>query len=161
MTTTRGISGSLAALSIALSGCVEPASMMALSERRAGADDAYALVSVAGEPLPALTVRNELVTVSTMADTIWLSPDGTGRRVTVERSHSAQSLPPGEVTRRSEHRFGWSVDATGAFEGSIPCSDNASCVPPPHYRGTLTADRLTLNHALYYVTPLEYQRRGR
>ena len=161
MPTARGMMGSLALLAIAIAGCAAPASPVALSAHLTETDDAYVLVSVAGEALPATTVRNDVVTVSTIADSIWLSPDGTGRRVMVERSHSTRSLPPGELTRRSEHLFRYSLATTGAFEGSLACRENGSCVPPPHYRGTVTADRLTLTHALYYRVPLEYRRRPR
>ena len=161
MPTARRMTGWITLVVIAAASCAGPASPGALAELLRASDEAYVLVAVAGEGLPAATVRNELVTVSTIADSIWLSPDGSGRRVMVERSHSAQSLPSGELTRRSEHLFRYSVSTAGAFEGSIPCRENGSCAPPLHYRGVLTTDRLTLTHALYYRVPLEYQRRPR
>ena len=161
MPTTRRMTAAATLLAITAASCATPASPVALSRHLTAPDDAFVLVSAAGQELPATTVRNGLVRVSTIADSIWLSPDGSGRRVMVETSQSAQSLPPGEITRRSEHLFRYSASAAGAFEGSLPCRDNGSCAPPPHYRGILTPNRLTLTQALYYNVPLEYRRRSR
>jgi hypothetical protein len=122
--------------------------------------DAYVLRTVAGEQVPAVAVSNGLVVVVKLADTIWLRADGTGREVKVERSRSDVSLPPGEITRRYEHSFHYRV-SDGGFEVEFPCPPNASCVAPPHYRGELTAGRLRLDHALYYRTPLEFERAPR
>ena len=150
----------IALVALAMVGCAGPAAPDGPGLRFMPSREAYVLVAVDGAPLPAVTVQNEFTTVTTLADSIWLGLDGTGRRVTVERSHSPQALPEGEITRRSEHHFRYLVTG-GVMEASVVCGPNALCVRPPHYRGTLTSTHLTLTYALYYRTPLEYRRADR
>jgi len=118
----------------------------------------YVLRTVAGNPVPAVLVDNEHATIVTLADTVWLEADGTGVEVATERStDKASGAPP--VVRTDARPFSYGT-ARGRIDVSFECNDVVirSCSPPPHYRGALTDARLLLDHALYYRTPLEYER---
>ena len=118
----------------------------------------YVLRTVAGAELPAVLVDNEHAEIVSLADTIWLEADGSGLEVAVERStdKAAETAP---VTRRDERPFSYSLDR-GRIEVGFECNDVVirSCSPPPHLRGVLADQKLVLDHALYYRTPLEYER---
>ena len=118
----------------------------------------YVLRTVAGNPVPAVLVDNEHVTIVALADTVWLEADGTGVELSTERTtDKASGAPP--VVRTDARPFTYGV-AGGRIDVSFECNDVIirSCSPPPHYRGVLTDARLALDHALYYRTPLEYER---
>lgn len=118
----------------------------------------YVLRTVAGEPVPAPLIDNEYATIVTLADTVWLEPGGTGVEVATERStDKASGAPP--VVRTDARPFSYGL-AGGRIEVSFECNDVIirSCSAPPHYRGTLTEARLTLDNALSYRTPLAYER---
>lgn len=117
----------------------------------------YVLRTVAGEPVPAALIDNEHATIITLADTLWLEDDGTGVEVATERStDKASGAPP--VVRTDARRFTYRL-ARGRIEVSFECNDVIirSCSAPPHYLGRLTDVRLTLENALSYRTPLEYE----
>jgi hypothetical protein len=91
----------------------------------------YVLRTVAGAELPAVLVDNE----------------------------HAEIVSPAPVTRLDERPFSYSLDR-GRIEVGFECNDVVirSCSPPPHLRGVLADQKLVLDHALYYRTPLEYER---
>jgi hypothetical protein len=118
----------------------------------------YVLRSVAGDPVPAVLIDNEYVTIVALADTIWLEADGSGIEVATERAtDKASGTPP--VVSSDERPFSYDL-AGGRIEVSLECIDVIirSCVAPPHYQGGLTEARLTLDRALHYRTPLSYDR---
>jgi hypothetical protein len=118
----------------------------------------YVLRTVAGDPVPAVLVDNEHVTIVTLADTVWLEADGTGIEVATERStDKASGATP--VVRTDARPFSYGL-AGGRIEVSFECNDVIirSCIAPPHYQGGLTEARLTLDRALHYRTPLSYER---
>jgi hypothetical protein len=120
----------------------------------------YVLRSVAGDPLPAVLVDNEHATVVSIADTIWLEPDGTGVEVATERSTDKGTAHT--VVHRDERPFTYQLQQ-GGIEVSFECNDVIirSCSAPPHLRGVLREADLVLHSALYYRTPLEYERAQR
>jgi len=126
-------------------------------DRTGGLATGYVLRSVAGDALPAALVVNDHVTIVALADTVWLRPDGTGLQVVVHRVADAGA--PQSAEYRFEQPF--TYQQTGErIAISLDCIDVIirSCVPPPHYQGTLSESSLTLDAALFYRTPLLYHR---
>lgn len=119
--------------------------------------EVYALRAVAGKALPAIGVEHEHLRLTILADTLWLRPDGTGERRTVEHTVSSNALPPGEATHDHRTSLTYRVDGD-RFTAEFPCRDMAMCVAPPHLVGTLVDGALTLDYALYLRTPLSYSR---
>lgn len=117
----------------------------------------YVLRKVAGDPLPAALVDNEHATVLSLADTIWLEPGGSGVEVAIERSTDKGTAST--VVYRDERRFSYQLDRN-KIQVSFECNDVIirSCSPPPHLFGVLGKGTLVLHSALYYRTPLEYER---
>jgi hypothetical protein len=118
----------------------------------------YVLRTVAGDPLPTALIDNEYATIVTLADTVWLEADGSGVEVATERSTDKSSGTP-PVVRTDARPFSYSL-AGSRIEVSFECNDVIirSCLAPPHYRGRLTDERLALESAMAYRTPLEYER---
>jgi hypothetical protein len=146
------------ALLLLACGHSEPGPQTEPREGPSATASAYVLRTVAGDPVPAVLVDNEHVTIVTLADTVWLEADGTGVEVATERTTDKASGAPA-VVRTDARPFTYEV-ARGRIDVSFECNDVIirSCVAPPHYQGALTDARLTLNQALYYRTPLEYER---
>jgi len=118
----------------------------------------YVLRKVAGAGLPAVLLDNVHATIVSLADTIWLEPDGTGVEVSTEQSQD-KGAAEGPITRTDERPFSYGLDRN-RIEIAFECNDVIirSCSPPPHLMGVLTESGLLLDHALYYRTPLEYER---
>ena len=146
------------ALMLLACGHSEPGPQTAPREAPSAAARSYVLRTVAGDPVPAVLVDNEHVTIVTLADTVWLEADGTGVEVATERTTDKASGAPA-VVRTDARPFTYGA-AGGRIDVSFECNDVIirSCVAPPHYQGTLTDARLALDHALYYRTPLDYER---
>jgi hypothetical protein len=118
----------------------------------------YVLRSVAGYPPP--VVANEVATLVVIADTIRLGSDGTGSESGVELLVD-NTLPEGGLKQGYEREFNYR--RTGhRIEVEFPCPPNALmlCIAPPHYVGTFTAGGLEFSFALYYRTPLVFERVG-
>jgi hypothetical protein len=116
----------------------------------------YVLRTLAGDPLPA--VGNQAANLVVIGDTIQLRADGTGLETGVELVLDG-TLPGGEIKRGYERQFSYRLSGT-RLEVEFPCPRDALmlCAAPPHYAGSLTADGLELDHALYYRTPLQFDR---
>ena len=116
----------------------------------------YVLRTVAGDPLPAILVDNEHATVVSIADTIWLEPDGTGVEVATERSTDKGTART--VVHRDERPFSYTLERD-RIAVSFECNDVIirSCAPPPHLLGVLRASGLVLESTLYHRTPLVYE----
>jgi hypothetical protein len=150
---------------LALSGLLQPACRHTETDPTDGPSQTpgltarmYVLRSVAGDELPAVLLDNEFVTIVSLADTIWLESDGTGLELSTERSTDKGS-GAAPITRQDERPFSYAV-VRGRIEVGFECLDVIirSCSPPPHLQGTLTEDRMVLDHAFHYRAPLEYQR---
>jgi hypothetical protein len=112
--------------------------------------------TVGGDPLP--VVANEAGTLTAIADTIRLGPNGSGIQRGVERVSDA-TLPGATATRRYERSFTYRTTGQG-IEISLECPPDTLmlCVAPPHFIGVLTQSGLDFTHALYYRTPVHYDR---
>ena len=156
----RSINRSLLSPALLLLACghSEPGPQTGPREIPSATAKTYVLRTVAGNPVPAVLVDNEHVTIVTLADTVWLEADGTGVEVATERTTDKASGAPA-VVRRDARPFTYGV-AGGRIDVSFECNDMIirSCVAPPHYQGALTDARLALDYALYYRTPLDYER---
>jgi hypothetical protein len=118
----------------------------------------YVLRTVAGDALPAVLVNNEHVTIVGLADTIWLEPDGSGLEISREQA-TDKGTGADPVLYRNERPFTYVV--SGNFiEVSYECNDVIirSCVAPPHLLGVVGEVKLVLDKALYYRTPLVFER---
>jgi hypothetical protein len=118
----------------------------------------YVLRQVAGDPIPAILVDNEHATIVSLADTVWLERDGTGREAATERSID-KGIAGAPVVRRDERPFSYEV-ARDRITVSFECNDVIirSCAAPPHLRGVLTSSSLVFHQALHIRTPLVYER---
>jgi hypothetical protein len=116
----------------------------------------YVLRTLAGDPLPA--VGNQAANLVVMGDTIRLRADGTGLETGVELVLDG-TLPEGEIKRGYERQFNYRLSGS-RIEVEFPCPRDALmlCAALPHYTGSLTADGLELDYALYYRTPLVFER---
>ena len=116
----------------------------------------YVLRTLAGDALP--VVGNQVATLVVLGDTIRLERNGTGLETGMELVIDA-TLPEGEAKRHYERPFNYR--RIGArIEVEFPCPIDALmiCATPPHYVGALTAEGLELSYALYYRTPLVFER---
>ncbi len=122
-----------------------------------GTYDEYVLRSIAGEPPPAIFVDHEGGTLRILADTLFLTADGTGREVqrlefTDKAEGSVQVFTAGnELTYTTEE---------GRLEITYECNDVitvTSCVAPPHLVGSFTPTGLRFTFSLGRA-PLEFER---
>jgi hypothetical protein len=68
-------------------------------------------------------------------------------------------VPGGEFKRRYEREFNYTL-AGDHLEIAFPCPTDAliQCAAAPHYVGKVTPDGLEFEYALYYRTPLIFER---
>jgi hypothetical protein len=149
----------------AAAGCIPVAVMACASagdllipDHALAAGGAYVLRSAGGEPVPAVWISNESVTVTVLADTIRIGTDGRGDRVLVEEYRESGSGGP--VRLRQSGGF-TVVRRDARIEITLPCPDLGLCVAPPHLVGQITPGGLVFDEALNYITPLRYDRVGR
>jgi hypothetical protein len=118
----------------------------------------YVLRSLAGYPPP--VVGNEAANLVVIGDTIRLNLDGTGVERGLELLLDA-TVPQGELKRSYERWFHYRLSES-RIEVEFSCSADALmlCAAPPHYLGTVTPEGLEFGHALYYRTPLVFERVG-
>ncbi|HSJ06795.1 MAG TPA: hypothetical protein VK936_08835 [Longimicrobiales bacterium] len=91
---------------------------------------AWALESLDGGSLPAVSVANEWVTLLTRADTLRF--DGGTRGTQIVHWDAAYSSPEvADESGRTESAFRYRV-RQGRVEISFDCPPNALCVAPPH-----------------------------
>lgn len=125
--------------------------------------DSYALVRVAGDPMPATIVVGDYTDIEILGDTLQFGPDGNGTEIVVTRQVYPDQAPGEPV--REERAFQYRINGT-ALEIEFPCPDlaagnTASCVAPPHYRGSvINSIQINFDLALGYPTPLLFQRLG-
>ncbi|HJR16382.1 MAG TPA: hypothetical protein VJ808_05970 [Gemmatimonadales bacterium] len=143
---------SLSCRSVETDGTAGPSESPGLTARM------YVLRSIAGERLPAVLLDNEYVTIISLADTLWLAPEGSGREIATERSLDKGSTE-GPIVRRDERPFAYGT-SRNRIEIAFECNDVIirSCSAPPHLKGVLTETGLVLEHALYDKGPLVYER---
>ena len=139
---------------VLLAGCGEPLG----PEDVAGT---YVLRSIAGEPLPAVSLASGDGTFRIVADTLRLRADGTGRRLTTAEIELAVA-PAGEDGQevvRGERALRFRV--VGArVEIEYVCGINEMCVAPPHLSGRRGRGELRIDYALGGRVPLVYARIG-
>lgn len=118
----------------------------------------YVLRSLAGIPPP--VVGNQAANLVVIGDTIRLRAGGTGIETGMELAIDA-TMPQGEIKRAYEREFSYRLSGD-RIEVEFPCPRDALmlCAAPPHYVGSLTAEGLEFGYALYYRTPLVFQRVG-
>jgi hypothetical protein len=140
MTTSHRVSRGLAAASLSLlTSCGEPTS----PSRAAGV---YVLTQVAGDALPTALLTNESVRIMVIADTLRLSPDGTGVRTSAYRTDFLSILD--KAPESSEHSQAFSFRVTGdRVEIGFHCPPNANCAPPPHIIATRSGEGLDIEFA--------------
>lgn len=116
----------------------------------------YVLRTIAGYPPP--VVGNQAANLVVLGDTIRLESDGTGVETGMELVIDA-TLPAGEAKRQYERPFNYRLIG-GRIEVEFPCPIHALmlCAAAPHYVGALTGEALEFSYALYYRTPLVFQR---
>jgi hypothetical protein len=124
-------------------------------------DEEYVLRSVAGAALPATVVVGDATEWQIVADTMRFRSDGTGTEVFVWRTTVAGQAP-GDP-EREERSFQYQLKPNGVVEIEFPCPDfpagnTASCIAPPHYRGTIGDAEIEFDFALSYPTPFRFER---
>src|ERR1043165_7843861 len=116
--------------------------------------DSYVLVRVAGQPMPATIVVGNYTSMQIVADTMQFDGDGRGTEVFVSRP-TYPTEPPGDPVRE-ERTFQYRVTGN-VIEIEFPCPDlasnTASCIAPPHYRGSMNQIQISFDLALNYPTP--------
>jgi hypothetical protein len=91
---------------------------------------AYALESIDGAPIPAVSVANDWVTLVTRADTLRFGDGAMG--VNIVHWEAAYSSPEvADESGRTESAFSYRL-REGRVEISFPCPPNALCMAPPH-----------------------------
>ena len=122
-----------------------------------GTYDEYVLRFVAGEPLPAIFVDHEGGTLRILADTLFLTADGTGREVQrLEFTDKAEGAVQA-FTAANELTY---TAEDGRLEITYECNDvfiATSCVAPPHLVGLFTPTGLRFTFSLGRA-PLEFER---
>jgi hypothetical protein len=127
------------------------------------APDSYALVRVAGDPMPATIVVGDFTSIEIVGDTLTFGTDGRGSQIFVSRP-TFPDQPPGPPVR--EERAFTYRKVGNVLEIEFPCPDlaagnTASCIAPPHYRGSvINSIQINFDLALGYPTPLLFQRLG-
>jgi hypothetical protein len=121
----------------------------------------YVLRSVAGAALPATIANGGATGWQIVADTMRFRADGTGTEIFIWRTVMT-GQPPAEP-EREERSFHFSLKPGGVIEIELPCPDfqsghTASCIAPPHFRGTVDAEGIEFDFALSYPTPFRYER---
>ena len=123
------------------------------------------LQTIAGDPLPAAEHVNTACGTLLVADTIVLYEGGTGERRTVRDVPSwsgavdpvtcepAASSPRRRDVSHAELTYQLAADVV---EIDFPCRDVASCIPSPHFSGTLSSQGLVLETAQFSRSPLVY-----
>jgi hypothetical protein len=117
------LAGSAAVVLLFGAGCdglLEPARVEAT---------AWALESLDGAPIPAVSVANDWVTLLTRADTLRFS-DGRGVNI-VYWDAAYTSAEVADESGRTESAFSYRL-REGRVEISVACPPNALCVAPPH-----------------------------
>lgn len=119
-------------------------------------DAEFTLDAVAGDPIPAVVIDNEFISVSVIADTIRLFRDGTGERAIVTDVTEGAAIT---VDRRDREltKLIYSL-RDGHFEAEFFCPADALCAPPPHLVGTLQGTSLNLTLGTGWRAPLTYTR---
>lgn len=124
------------------------------------------LESIAGESLPALEYLNSACGSLVVADTLVLYEGSTGERRTARDVPSwtgavdpttcepAASSPRKRVISRARFTYRQTDDR---IEIDFPCPEFASCVPSPHFVGTLSDQGLVIETSQSSRTPLVYR----
>jgi hypothetical protein len=120
-------------------------------------DAEFALDAVAGDPIPAVVIDNEFISVSVIADTIRLFRDGTGERVTVTDVTEGAAVTTPDRRDRELTKLIYRL-RDGHFEAEFFCPADALCAPPPHLVGTLQGASLDLTLGTGWRAPLTYTR---
>lgn len=123
----------------------------------------YALVEVAGDPLPTLWLENDFGRLTVLADTLWLDGGGSGRRHAAFRWEPVGGVPGPEAReelRYDEGRFRYDLeDGRLVLEFRCPGFFSfALCATPPHGIGDLADEALRLDSMLGARAPLVYRR---
>jgi hypothetical protein len=103
----------------------------------------YVLVSIDGSALPGLNFSNEAVTLTVIADTLRLLDASSGEQA---RTQDALWPDSNETERVSQHStFTYEV-RRNRLELAYDCPPNALalCIAPPHGRGRLAGDVLSM-----------------
>lgn len=123
------------------------------------------LQTIAGDPLPAAETVNNACGTLLVADTIVLYEGGTGERRTARDVPSwsgavdpvtcepAASSPRRRDVSHAELTYRQTGDVV---EIDFPCPDFASCLPSPHFSGTLSDQGLILETSQSSRSPLVY-----
>jgi hypothetical protein len=125
--------------------------------------DSYALVRVAGQPMPATIIIGDNTSIEIVGDTMRFGTDGRGTQIFVSRQ-TFPNQPPGDPVRE-ERTFQYRKTGN-VLEIDFPCPDlgagnTASCIAPPHYRGSvINSIQISFDLALNYPTPMLFQRLG-
>ncbi len=118
--------------------------------------EAYVLRSVAGDPLPAVFRDGDFATLYVLADTLFVTDDGTGYE---KRLSEMVDKADGSVNRfSSTTKFDYVIDG-GRLEIAYECADMGSCIAPPHLAGAVTITGLVCDVSLGRV-PLLFERLG-
>lgn len=125
----------------------------------------FVLESIAGEGLPAAEYVHNACGTMLVADTLVLYANGTGQRRSArdEPSYTGAVEPitcepaASSPRKRVVSRASFTYDQTGnTIAIDFPCSPYASCVPSPHFVGTVTADGFIIETSQSARTPLVY-----
>jgi hypothetical protein len=150
----------------ALSSCLSLTAVAGLllgcrssTEPQPASTTTYVLQRVAGDPLPAVLVTNEVVEIRVFSDTIRLKGDGTGTISGVQESIPLTPGTPAEGPRHITSPIHYQITPT-QIEIAFDCPDLANCIPPPHLLATVRSDGLQVRWGpqLQGRDPLDYVR---
>jgi hypothetical protein len=107
----------------------------------------YVLRTVAGESLPTVLSTNEFYEFRVLADTLRLTPGGTGTLSGVEQARSLTPSLPDEEPESVTIQFHYQVSGANEIAIAFDCPDNGNCVAPPHMTARLTNTGLQVSWA--------------
>lgn len=142
-----------------LAGCSDVAVQPPDDEQnttRVPASSQWTLVSIAGDPLPAIGRQDAASTTFVLGDTLTFLVDSTVRQTGIERLRGGD--PTQEADFRIDNRFRTQTrgDTVALF---LRCPRVALCSPGPTFFGQFEGERLTLRLAAAgRRTPLVYRR---
>ena len=115
----------------------------------------YVLVSVAGDPLPAVLIENQLWRFRVHSQELVLTADGEGRLTTSGEGGPTDGASPPEA-------FSWESELLYRVDDrrivvEYVCPMDATCMAPPHLILRRTAGGLVGESLINERDPLEYQ----
>jgi hypothetical protein len=124
--------------------------------RRAAVVAQWALISIAGDPLPAVGSQSAGSTTLVLGDTLVLLADSMVQQVGMERVRGGEPVQHVDFRIVREYRAQFRGDTVALF---LKCPREALCSPGPSLLGELRGEQLSLRPAASgRRTPLDYRK---